>query len=122
MKVSKALLWIALALASAGCSRDNPVELIASAKEYLAKREYNAAVIQLKNALQKDPDNAEARYLLGIASHEGRRGLPCPHRRLEPPEARGRQRAEEPLRVAEVVRRRRMADADPLRDLPQRKW
>jgi putative PEP-CTERM system TPR-repeat lipoprotein len=70
MKAIRLLLWIALALASASCGGDSPTQLVASAKEYLAKREYNAAVIQLKNALQKEPDDAEARYLLGLASLE----------------------------------------------------
>ncbi|MBN9695086.1 MAG: PEP-CTERM system TPR-repeat protein PrsT [Zoogloea sp.] len=48
----------------AACS-DNPESMIASAKDYMAKEDRNAASIQLKNALQKDPNLAEARYLLG---------------------------------------------------------
>jgi putative PEP-CTERM system TPR-repeat lipoprotein len=68
MKLIQPLVYIALALAIAACSPNDPTALVASAKEYIAKREFNAAVIQLKNALQKEPDNAEARYLLGLAS------------------------------------------------------
>ncbi|MEP7062465.1 MAG: XrtA/PEP-CTERM system TPR-repeat protein PrsT [Betaproteobacteria bacterium] len=49
----------------AACSGDNPDALLASAKDYLAKNDRKAAVIQLKNALEKRPDFAEARFLLG---------------------------------------------------------
>ena len=47
-----------------GCS-DKPEALVASAKESLAKNDRNAAIIQLKNALQENPDIGEARFLLG---------------------------------------------------------
>jgi len=40
-------------------------ELIEDAKKYTEKRELNAAVIQLKNAVQGDPNSAEARLELG---------------------------------------------------------
>jgi putative PEP-CTERM system TPR-repeat lipoprotein len=59
---------VAIALLS-GCA-EKPDALIASAKEYLAKNDRNAAVIQLKNALQNNPDLAEARFLLGKALFE----------------------------------------------------
>ena len=59
---------IAMALALAACgSSENPEALLASAKDYLAKNDNKAAVIQLKNALQNKPDLAEARFLLGKA-------------------------------------------------------
>ncbi len=41
--------------------------LIASARDYMAKNDYKAAVIQVKNALQDNPELPEARYLLGQA-------------------------------------------------------
>jgi len=63
-------LSLAVAVLLSGCGRNDPQALIASAKDYIAKREYSASVIQLKNALQKDPQNPEARYLLGFASLE----------------------------------------------------
>ncbi len=59
----------ALLLASilAACGGDNPETLLASAKDYLAKNDNKAAVIQLKNVLQSAPDLAEARFLLARA-------------------------------------------------------
>ena len=70
MKPLKTAVTLALATALYACGSDDPASLIASAKQYMAKRDFNASVIQLKNALQKTPDNGEARYLLGLASLE----------------------------------------------------
>lgn len=62
---------LALALAAAGClvlagcARESEAELIASAKVFIDKQDHKAAVIQLKNALQKNNDAVEARVLLG---------------------------------------------------------
>ena len=39
--------------------------LVRDAQQYFDKGELNAAIIQLKNALQRQPDHAEARLLLG---------------------------------------------------------
>lgn len=55
----------ALALWLAGCGGGSTESMLASAKEYLAKNDNKAAVIQIKNAIQKTPDSAEARFLLG---------------------------------------------------------
>ena len=50
----------------AGCGKGKDAQtLIADAKQYQQKGDDRAAIIQLKNALQKNPDDAEARYLLG---------------------------------------------------------
>jgi putative PEP-CTERM system TPR-repeat lipoprotein len=65
-----ALLFAALVMT--GCLKDSPEKLVASAKDYLARGEYNAAIIQLKNALQEAPGNGEARLLLGRALLETR--------------------------------------------------
>ena len=46
------------------CS-EKPEAMLLSAKAYLAKNDNKAAVIQIKNALQSNPDLPEARYLLG---------------------------------------------------------
>ena len=50
-----------------GCSKESPDALIASAKSYLDKGDPKSAVIQLKNALQANPESGEARFLLGKA-------------------------------------------------------
>lgn len=60
---------VTLLLASlllAACN-DKPELMLSSAKDYLAKNDSKAAVIQIKNALQSNPDLPEARYLLGTA-------------------------------------------------------
>lgn len=49
------------------CGGEKPEAMLASAKDYMAKRDNKAAIIQLKNALQGDPNMAEARFLLGRA-------------------------------------------------------
>jgi len=59
-----ALLVVALAVAGCG---DSSKRYVSEARQFLAKHDNQAAIIQLKNALQKDDKNAEARYLLGIA-------------------------------------------------------
>ena len=63
-------LAIVAALVS-GCGGETPTALLASAKSYLAKKDERAAVIQLKTALQKEPNLAEARFLLGSTLLEG---------------------------------------------------
>ncbi len=67
---SRAVLWVwvmAGALALSGCGEDKVDTLMTSARAYLAKSEPKPAIIQLKSALQQQPDLAEARFLLGLA-------------------------------------------------------
>lgn len=47
-----------------GCG-ETPEEMLASAKTYIERNDFDAASIQLKNALQKNGNIAEARFLLG---------------------------------------------------------
>jgi putative PEP-CTERM system TPR-repeat lipoprotein len=56
----------------AACGQPSPEKLMASAKANLAKGERSTALIELKNVLQENPDNGEARFLLGKASLEQR--------------------------------------------------
>lgn len=65
-------LFVSITLATfGGCSQESPEALVVSAKGYLAKKEPKSAVIQLKTALQKQPDLAEARFLLGSTLLDG---------------------------------------------------
>ena len=61
---------LCIALLALGCGAESPEKLISSGKAYMAKHDYSAAAIQFKNVLQKAPDNAEARYLLGATLNE----------------------------------------------------
>lgn len=58
---------LAVALMVSACSGDNPDTLIASAQDYLNRKDAPAAIIQLKNALKAKPDSAKARLMLGQA-------------------------------------------------------
>jgi len=49
------------------CDRTTAVEHLARAENYVLASDYRTAVIELKNALQKDPDLLEARVALGKA-------------------------------------------------------
>lgn len=60
-------LAVALCAGLTACGDKAPEELLASAKVYLAKNDLNAGIIELKNALQRQPNLAEARFLLGKA-------------------------------------------------------
>jgi putative PEP-CTERM system TPR-repeat lipoprotein len=60
-----ALPFVLAAFALVGCADESPEKRIASANEYLQKNDTKSAVIEIKNALQKNPDSGEARFLLG---------------------------------------------------------
>lgn len=67
-RASVAIISSAIVLMTglSACSESkNSEKLLSEAKQYQQKGDNKAAVIQLKNILQKDPDNKDARYLLG---------------------------------------------------------
>jgi putative PEP-CTERM system TPR-repeat lipoprotein len=64
----KRVLALSLGLTLTGCNffqETTDIEHVARAKAFLDKNDYRSGSIELKSALQKNPDNAEARRLLG---------------------------------------------------------
>ena len=61
---------LAAALLGAGCGGSGEADLLASARRQLAKNDTEAARLQIKNALQKNPDSGEARLMLGKLMHD----------------------------------------------------
>ena len=59
------LTALVLSILLTGCGNQSPEQQIQSAKDYLQKKDNKSALIQLKNALQKNPGLGEARFLLG---------------------------------------------------------
>lgn len=59
------LAALGLSLGLAGCSGESQGNLLESARKHIEKKDTKGAVIELKNLLQKNPDDAEGRYLLG---------------------------------------------------------
>lgn len=61
---------VGLALFIAGCGmfEKNDKELVDQARQYLQGHELRSAALELRNALQKNPENAEARFMLGDIS------------------------------------------------------
>jgi len=57
-------------LYSISACQPTPQERILSAKQYMESGEYQAAVIELKNALRVDPTDAEARALIASSSYQ----------------------------------------------------
>lgn len=67
--VAAGIAWLNLAVPLAGhaasVDKEKSEKYVREAKEFLDKGDGNAAVIQLKNALQSDPGNIGARQMLG---------------------------------------------------------
>lgn len=62
----RAFLILAL-LGAAGCGRETEKNLLPTAQESIAKKDYAGAIVRLKALLQGDPRNGQARALLGEA-------------------------------------------------------
>ena len=61
----RVLSIMALLIASSACDDPGAEAYIQRAEAYRQKGEISASIIELKNALQQEPRNARARYLLG---------------------------------------------------------
>ena len=71
--MNRLALTLSLFTLLSACGDSSPEQKIASAKEYISKDDGKSASIELKNALQKNPDIAEARFLLGtVLSKDGK--------------------------------------------------
>ena len=57
------LIFIVLSILGCGSSDQ---EMIQAARSYLDQNKLREAALELKNALQENPENAEARYILGV--------------------------------------------------------
>lgn len=58
---------ITATLIALGCSDSSPEKMMASAKDYLQKDNTTAAIIQIKNILNENPNSTDARLLLAQA-------------------------------------------------------
>ncbi len=61
------ILWLCLIFLPAWAYAESDDAFVQSAEGYMVKEEYKSAIIQLKNALQTNPNNIKARLLLGEA-------------------------------------------------------
>jgi putative PEP-CTERM system TPR-repeat lipoprotein len=68
--IQTALSAVAVSMLLLACG-EKPEAMLDSAKSYMAKKDNKAAIIQIKNALQANPNLPEARFLLGRALLEG---------------------------------------------------
>ncbi|MCC2617939.1 PEP-CTERM system TPR-repeat protein PrsT [Aestuariibacter halophilus] len=61
----KKALWLILLSALMGCSGQTSEEHIENAQKFVAQNNFEAAVVELKNAVQQSPQSATARFELG---------------------------------------------------------
>src|SRR5215211_6508961 len=62
------MIAVSIALLSlSSCGQQDAASFLAAAKADIEKSDYKSAVIQLRNALQKTPEDIEARFLFATA-------------------------------------------------------
>lgn len=73
----KAIVWmtrfvmVAITLVLLGCGQGlSDQQMVQAARDYLAINKLREAALELKGALQENPENAEARYLLGVINFD----------------------------------------------------
>ncbi len=64
-RVTIAATVLSSLMALTACGGSSPDELLKDARSRMAKNEHQSAMLQVKTALQKQPDISEGRYLLG---------------------------------------------------------
>ena len=126
---------IALALGTllaAGCSSQSEQDLLDSARNYIAKDDRKAAIIQLKTALQLNQQSSELRFMLGqtlldmgdgvsaVVELEKALGLGYPQDRILPLLGRGLVGTDQAKRLVELHGRTRLTD--PKADAELRAW
>jgi cytochrome c-type biogenesis protein CcmH/NrfG len=66
MSAGCALLILLAVLAACGKNSYTAAEHLERAREFSAKNDPAAAIIEVKNALQQEPEDGEARWMLGM--------------------------------------------------------
>lgn len=59
--------FVCIVLALTACAEQDANALLQKGQQYLGNKEYKAAIIEFKNALQQNPNLVEARYALGLS-------------------------------------------------------
>jgi len=113
---------LAVVLFVAGCADSSPDKQLKSAKDYLQKKDTKAATIEVKNALQKNPDLAEARFLLGKAMLEGEESAGAQQAAGAQKEMRKALELNYPADQVIPLLAEAMLDNAMLKDLNSKKW
>ncbi|MDP4536349.1 PEP-CTERM system TPR-repeat protein PrsT [Alkalimonas collagenimarina] len=67
MKTTRLIPSLAILAMLTACGKKDSAEHYLDAQNFLANQQYSAAVIELRSAVQQDPDNASFRLALGLA-------------------------------------------------------